>query len=378
MLKPPRLRPGDTLAAVSLSWGGPGACPARYEAGKRQCEEEFGVRIVATRHALRDPAWIAANPKARADDLMEAFADPSIHGVVSTIGGEDSIRILRHLDLGVLRAHPKVFIGYSDTTVTHFACFAAGLTSFYGPAIMSGFAENGGMHRYLVDSVRRTLFTAEPVGEVRPNDSGWTVEWTAWADPASALKRRALTPSAGWRWYVGGGNGAQSGGTVGRREQEPSPSRPASLGGTPESPHTIRGPLIGGCAEVLSWLPGTRVWPRPEAWDGAIFFLETSEEAPPQRDFRRWLRHFGEMGIFHRAGAVLLGRPGGALPVADHVKYDETLLGVVRDELGLASLPIVTGVDFGHTDPFFVLPYGVTAEVDCAARRFSIVEAAVT
>lgn len=347
MLKPPRLRPGDTLAAVSLSSGGPGACPARYAAGVRQCEEEFGVRVVPTRHALRDPAWIARNPKARADDLMEAFADPGIRGVVSTLGGEDSVRILAHLDLGVLRAHPKAFLGYSDTTVTHLACSAAGLTSFYGPAIMAGFAENGGIHRYLADSVRRTLFEAAPVGEVRPNTDGWTVEWTDWNDAAAQARRRALTPSAGWRWLQGSG--------------------------------AVRGPLIGGCAEVLSWLPGTSVWPRPEAWDGAVLFLETSEEAPPQRDFRRWLRHFGAMGIFRRVGAVLLGRPGGhELPVADHAQYEETLLGVVRDELGLASLPVVAGMDFGHTDPFFVLPYGVTAEVDCAAQRFSIVEAAVT
>src|SRR5688572_11240637 len=68
-IKPERLRPGDTVAAVTLSWGGPGACPERYAAGKRQFEEEFGCRVIETRHALRDAAWIAANPKARADDL---------------------------------------------------------------------------------------------------------------------------------------------------------------------------------------------------------------------------------------------------------------------------------------------------------------------
>ena len=72
-------------------------------------------------------------------------------------------------------------MGYSDTTVTHFACLAANLKSFYGPAFMSGFAENGGMHRYLVDSVRRTLFSDAPVGEVQPNTDGWTVERLDWA-----------------------------------------------------------------------------------------------------------------------------------------------------------------------------------------------------
>jgi muramoyltetrapeptide carboxypeptidase LdcA involved in peptidoglycan recycling len=75
--KPTHLQPGDRVAAVSLSWGGPGTLPHRYQAGKRQLEEAFGVRVVETSHALRDAEWLSRNPKARADDLMEAFSDPS-------------------------------------------------------------------------------------------------------------------------------------------------------------------------------------------------------------------------------------------------------------------------------------------------------------
>lgn len=346
MLRPPLLRPGDTVAAISLSWGGPGTFPHRYQAGKRQLEEEFGVRVVETRHALRDAEWIARNPKARADDLMEVFADPAIRGAISTIGGDDSIRILPYLRLDVIRAHPKVFMGYSDTTVAHLACFAAGLTSFYGPALMAGFAENGGIDPYLADSVRRTVFADAPPGEIRPNTGGWSVERIDWADPSLQSRRRARTPCTGWRWLQGAGR--------------------------------VQGHLLGGCAEVMEWLKGTPVWPPLGAWDGAVLFLETSEEAPPPRELARWLRAYGAQGILQRVAALLVGRPGGAeLPVADHARYDEAVISVVREELGLASLPVVTGMDFGHTDPFFVLPYGVAAEVDCDARRFSVVEAAV-
>ena len=345
VIKPPRLRPGDTVAAVTLSWGGPGTFPHRYEAGKRQFEQTFGCRVVETRHALRDAAWIAANPKARADDLMEAFADDSIRAVISTIGGDDSVRVLRHLDLGVIREHPKIFMGYSDTTVAHFACMAAGLTSFYGPAFMSGFAENGGMHPYLVDSVRRALFSAEPIGEVRPNEDGWTVERLDWGEPANQARRRALVPSTGWRWLQGTGR--------------------------------VSGRLMGGCIDVMEWLKETSVWPAPEAWAGAIFFIETTEEAPSPQHVERWLRGYGAQGILERAAAILIGRPGGhALPIAAHVQYDDAVMRVIRGELGL-DVPIVAGMDFGHTDPFFVLPYGVTAEIDCDARRFSILENAV-
>ena len=93
---------------------------------------------------------------------MEAFADSSIRGIVSTIGGDDSIRLLPFLDLGLIRDNPKVFSGYSDTTVTHFACLNAGLTTFYGPSIMAEFGENGGPFPYMTASVKQALFSTEP------------------------------------------------------------------------------------------------------------------------------------------------------------------------------------------------------------------------
>jgi len=152
IIKPKSLKAGGRVAAVTLSWGGPGLFPKRYEAGKKQFEQAFGLTVIETAHALADSDWIYSNPEARADDLMSAFEDDSISGIISTIGGEESLRILPYLDLETIRKHPKVFVGYSDTTVSHLACFKAGLVSFYGPAFMSGFAENCGMHAYLEDS----------------------------------------------------------------------------------------------------------------------------------------------------------------------------------------------------------------------------------
>ena len=152
-------------------------------------------------NTLRDPAWLAAHPEARAADLMQAFADPAIQGVFSVIGGDDSIRLLPFLDLDVIRRNPKVFIGFSDTTVTHYTLLAAGVVSFYGPSILAGFAENTGMFPYLVESIRRTLFSTEPVGLVLPNTDGWTVEHLEWNDPANQSRRRACQPAMPWRWH---------------------------------------------------------------------------------------------------------------------------------------------------------------------------------
>lgn len=345
MIKARRLKPGDTVAAVSLSWGGPGAIPHRYEAGKRQLEEIFGLKVVETRHALADPDWIAANPAARTDDLMGAFADPSVDGIISTIGGEDSIRILPFIDGDVIRSNPKVFLGYSDTTVTHLACFKAGLVTFYGTSLMTGFAENGGILPYTVETMRRMIFSAEPPGAVPPNRDGWTVERLEWTKPELQSQRRRMNPCEGWRFVQG------EGATEGR--------------------------LIGGCVEVLDWLRGTDVWPGIDEWKEAILFIETSEEAPSPTYVARFLRSLAAAGVLERLGGILFGRPGGHAARVDPTEYDDAILGVVRDEQGRDDLPIVTNMDFGHTDPTWILPYGVRARIDTQEERVEILESGV-
>ncbi|MEJ7685278.1 MAG: LD-carboxypeptidase [Segetibacter sp.] len=163
LIKPQLLQHGDKVATISLSWGGTGNLLHRYQQGKKQLQETFGLEVVETTNALKPADYISKNPKARADDLMEAFSDKSIKAVISNIGGEDSIRTLPYTDLSVIKANPKIFLGFSDTTVTHFACYKAGLTSFYGTSLLVGFAENGGMHPYQIDDIKRTLFSATPV-----------------------------------------------------------------------------------------------------------------------------------------------------------------------------------------------------------------------
>ncbi len=344
LILPDMLRPGDKVAAISLSWGGPGSLPHRYEAGKRQLEAEFGLTVVETPNALRDAEWLHANPRARAADLMGAFADPSIKAIFSTIGGDDSIRLLPFLDLDLIAANPKIFMGMSDTTVTHLACFKAGLSTAYGPGIMQAFAENGGMFAYVVESIRNTLFSTKPIGEVRPDVRGWTVEFLDWANPENQNRRRQLNASHDWKWIRGSG--------------------------------IHRGPLMGGCIEVLDWLRGTHVWPGRHQWEGAILFIETSEEAVPPTTVLRILRTFGAMGILQPLSGILFGRPGGQVSPSQFEGYDVAILQAL-DEVGLSEMPLVTHMDFGHTDPVFILPYGVQAEINCDQQSLTLLGSAV-
>lgn len=344
--KPKKLQPGDKVTAVTLSWGGPGTFPWKFDHGVKQLEALLDVEFVPMEHTYKPAEWISANPKARADDLMAAFSDNDIKAIFSPIGGSDSIRTLPYLDLEIMRRNPKIFMGYSDSTITHFACIKAGLSSFYGPSVMSGFGENGGLHDYLADWVKSFL-----TGQInsprlwRENPSGWVVEQLPWEDESNLNKVRPLL----------------------------APTKPKFLQGQKK----VEGRLIGGCLEVLEFLKGTQYWPIKADWRGAIFFLETSEEAPSPEFLKRCLRNYAEQGIFEEVKAVLFGRPGGKVPVKDFKQYDEALIEVISKEYGFLDLPIVSMLDFGHTDPMAVLPYGLRMEIDPENQEISFLEEAV-
>jgi muramoyltetrapeptide carboxypeptidase LdcA involved in peptidoglycan recycling len=79
-----------------------------------------------------------------------------------------------------------------------------------------------------------------------------------------------------------------------------------------------------------------------------------------------------------KLAAILFGRPGGsALDPSEHGAYDEAILSIVRDEHELDSIPIVTGMDFGHTDPAWTLPIGVRSWVDPTSRTVRMLEPAI-
>jgi len=341
-IAPPALKPGDTVAAISLSSGAAAAFPHRYEAGKRQLAETFGLNVVETPNALRDNAWLHDNPQARADDLHWALTNDDVAGVISTLGGDESIRTVRYLDLDVIRDHPKVFMGFSDSTVQHLVNRKAGIVSFHGPSLLTDLAENGGIHPYVEAAVRAAVFTPEPFELSAASE--WTEEFLDWAHPELQARRRRWWPTPGWQW----------------------------LSGT----DAVTGELIGGNAEILEMAKGTSIWPDDEAWDGAIVLLETSEEVPPPLNVKHWLRNYLASGVLERIGALLVARPLGYSQQQTFELWD--IVQAVLAEAGRPGLPVVANVDYGHTSPAGVLPLGCRARVDPVHRTVTVVDAGVS
>jgi muramoyltetrapeptide carboxypeptidase LdcA involved in peptidoglycan recycling len=336
--KPRPLAPGSRVATVSPSWSGPGTIPHRYEMGVRELEQRFGLTVVEMPHTRADADWLWRHPQARADDVNAAFADPTIDGIFATIGGEDSIRILPYIDTAIIAQNPKVFMGYSDTTTLHVVALLHGVQTFYGPSVMSGLAENGGMLPYTESWFRRTLLTTTPVGALAPAPE-WTQAHVPWEDTSRADERRPMQPNPGWTW----------------------------LGGTQRA----EGHLVGGCLEVLDFLRGTAWWPGPAIWDGAVFYWETSEDVPPPDQVKYWLRIYGMLGVLDRLAGMIVGRPRG-YSAEQRAALRAILHDIVAVEFGRPDLPIVLDLDFGHTDPQMIWPNGGRVILDPAAGTITL------
>lgn len=341
LIKPKKLKRGDKIATVSPSSGGAGdpALRWRYEQGVSRLESVFGLEVIPMPNSLKGSDYLYEYPEARAEDLMTAFADENSKGIIANIGGEDSIRLLPFIDFNVIHNNPKIFMGYSDVTISHLFCLKAGLSSFYGPAILTDFAENVEMDPYTIDMLQRTLFSDDIIGEMKPA-SEWTSEYLEW-DVANKNKRRNMQENKGYEVLQGTG--------------------------------IVEGRLIGGCFSVLEFAKGTELWPEREHWQDCILFFETSEDKPNPNLIKYWLRNYAAQGILQTAKGIIFGKPQDE---KYYESYKEVILQVMK-EYGLEALPILYNMNFGHTEPKFVLPYGALAEINCNEATFSIIESGV-
>lgn len=290
-------------------------------------------------NSLKGAQFLYEHPEARAEDLMAAFQDPTIKAIIANIGGEDSVRLLPHIDFDVIRDNPKILMGYSDTTISHLFGLKAGVSSFYGPAVLTDFAENIEMDSYTIESINRTLFSSDVIGEIEPAKQ-WTSEFLDW-NIDNQYTRRQMQKNNGYEVLQGTGK--------------------------------VQGRLIGGCIEVLAFVNGTSLWPAKELWKDSILFFETSEEQPKPNNLRYWLRNYALQGILQQAKGIIFGKP------QDEKYYEDYKIEILKvlKEYHLEHLPVLYNLNFGHTEPKFILPYGALAEIDCDKVTFSIIENAV-
>ncbi len=335
-----RLKKGDTIALVTPSWAGPAQYPWVFDQGIQRLKE-LGFVIKEFSSTRAGQAELQANPKLRADDINAAFRDPEVKGIIASIGGEDSIRILPYLDKEVVMKNPKFFMGFSDTTTLLVWLRMHGIISFHGPSVMAGFAEQGSFPTEFRDHLEAMLFSDWSRFTLRPY-AEWTEQILPWEKKENLGIKRIFEPNKGWN-------------VVNNVEGE------------------RRGELFGGCIEVLEFLKGTEYWPAKEFWSGKVLFLENSEEAPSIDRIKRILRNYGAQGVFERITGLLIGR--GCNYDNDSKKdLERAVYQVVVEEYGGKHVPIIANMDFGHTFPQWILPIGGMVELDTGEKRLELIE----
>ena len=160
-LKPRALRAGDRVAIVA-----PASAFARdqFDAGVLELRQ-LGFEPVYSDEVFARTEYLAGPAVLRARDFLAAWTDPAIAAVIAARGGYGSVHLLPLLDPAEIRAHAKIFVGYSDNTslLTWFNQ-ACGLVAFHGPMIEGRFAQ--GADGYDRHSFLRAVTCAEPIGEV--------------------------------------------------------------------------------------------------------------------------------------------------------------------------------------------------------------------
>lgn len=341
MIKPEKLKKGDTVAIVSLSSGSAGEdlFKHRYEQGKKRLEEVFGLKTITMPNALKGCEFLSKHPEARAKDFMDAITDKNIKGIICNIGGVDTIRLLPYIDFEVIKNHPKVFMGYSDTTVNHFMMYKAGVTSYYGPSVMCEFAENYEMHEYTKKYINEVLFENKE-GITITSSPKWTSEFLDWSNEKfDTQKRKMITEEHGYEILQGEG--------------------------------IFEGELLGGCFDVFPMFIGTTIWPKKEEWKNKILFLETSEDEVTPDYIEYYLRNLIAQGIIDEIKGIIVGKPQNETYYEEYKKVYKKL---ISEEACKPNLPILYNVNFGHTAPMCILPLGQKVRIDLNKKEITFIE----
>lgn len=342
LIKPRKLQKGDTVATVSLSNGCAGDKELiwRYQVGKKRIIQELGLNVIEMAHTLSGSDYLYEHPEKRAEDLMNAFKDPDIKGIFTCIGGCESIRMLPYIDFDVIHSNPKIFMGYSDSTITHFMCLKSKVASFYGASVLCEFAENIKMYDYTLEWVKKTLFTDQIIGTLYPAQQ-WTGEYLEWT-LENAGKSKTMQKNQEYELLQGEGKGL------------------------------VTGHLIGGCLEVMEMIKGTTLWPEDSVFNGAILFFETSEDTPPPNFVEYWLRNYGTKGILQRINGILWGKP---YQEKYYEEYKHAILKVMHEFH--VEIPILYNITIGHNEPMLCIPYGSHAQINCQSRSVRILDSSV-
>lgn len=293
-----------------------------FEANRAAKErlEALGFQLSFSSHYDEHDMLDSASIESRVADLHEAFLDESVDLILTTIGGFNCNEILPYLDYDLIKNHPKLFCGYSDTTALLNAIYAkTGLKTYMGPAYSSFKME--ALQDYQTESWLTAL--SQTSYDLTPSQ-----EWgnNAWYLPDAEMTFHQTE----WKVY----NHGQAKATA-----------------------------LGGNLSTFSLLRGTPYAPQDTDY---ILFLEEAEE-DDYFNFDRALAAL--LQAYPEPKAVLIGR------FPKECQMTEELLLYILDKYPvLKTVPVMYDMDFAHTQPLFTVTIGATVSVDTETMTVHVEE----
>lgn len=345
------LKKGDKVAITSLSSGIMGEEFVSHEVqiGIERLKE-FGLIPVFTENSLKGIEYIKDHPEARASDLKSAFLDKEVKMILTAIGGDDTYKTIPYLmeDKEFIKAvkdNPKIFIGFSDTTVNHLMLNKLGLSTFYGPAFLVDIAE---LDTDMLDYTKKyflKLFDSNNTVKIESSPI-WYENRKSYDKSQIGIKRVSHKEQYGYE--VLNGNGI------------------------------VKGKLFGGCIDsIYDLLTGERyeeeniiaehynLFSKLEEWSDKVLFLETSEETPSTDKIKKALLDLKERGILSRIKALIIGKP------MDEIYYNE-YKEVYKEIFKDLDIPVMYNINFGHSFPRCILQYNSNVTIDFDKKEITM------
>lgn len=335
MIKPKKLQIGDTIATISPSWGcaGDSEINWQYQLGVQRLKE-LGLNVVTAPNSLKGSTFLKNSPEARAEDLMWAFESKSVKAIIANIGGNDCNKILPFIDKTSISENPKIFCGYSDIMALHLYCYQLGLSTFYGDNLLTNIAETKMWHPYSKYWFEKVLFNNTVIGKIKPSYD-WSFDQNNYTDSSYA---KEYIKNDGYIKVQGQG--------------------------------VVRGRLFGGHGGMFECGTQLNKW----NFENKMLFFEDIPEFFTVEYTKRFFDKLGDMGYLQVLNGVIIGKmrsKNSFEPLADAIR------SIVSHKYGLYDLPVMYGLNFGHTSPICVLPYDALAELDIDNSTFSILESGV-
>lgn len=282
----------------------------------REVLEHLGFRVVEGQYIRERYGNLAGTDEQRLEDLHQMFSDARIDGILCIRGGSGASRLLDRIDYDLIRAHPKVLLGYSDITALIMALYTkVGLVTFHGPVGTSTWSNYVG-----------TTFT----------DILMENKKTTWRNPTEK-----------------GDNLVQYKDRI-----------------TTIHPGTVEGRLLGGNLTLISGLCGSSYLPD---FTGSILFLEEINESPEKVD--RMFCQLKNTGILSKISGFVFGKCTGCSPSGGYGSLN--LDQILRDYIKPLNIPAYSGAVIGHINNQFLLPVGVKARLDATEGTIEMVENAL-